>query len=192
MYCYHNTVVSPGGTIRGRSIAELRAYGNSAQDISKYKKNLLGGKSSETNASDPELNRPFNSAGISWDTTKIYAKFKGLVVDKLLSPKFDPTVVATDSISGSERAKIIARDRLNTKPEMRALSAATDTELQVSPIVGQMDGDVDAAIAIGSYLLPIEAGFQDAIGVTMAKSNWPQIFKSTKKFYEKKFLQIYT
>jgi hypothetical protein len=175
MYCYNNTIVSPGGTVRGRSISELRAYGNSAQDISKYKQNLLGGKASETNGSDPELNRPFNYAGISWDPTKIYAKFKGLVVDKLLSPKFDPTVIATDSISGSERAKIIARDRLNTRPEMRALSAASGADLQVSPIVEQMDGDVDAAISIGSYLLPIEAGFQDAIGVTLAKSNWPQL-----------------
>ncbi len=175
MYCYQNTIIAPGGAIRGRSIAELRAYGNSAQDVSKYKQNLLGGKSGESNGSDPELNRPFNYAGISWDTAKIYAKFKGLVVDKLLSPRFDPTVIATDSQSGSERAKIIARDKLNTRPEMRALAQASGSELQVSPIVEQMDGDVDAAIAIGSYLLPIEAGFQDAIGVTMSKSKWTQL-----------------
>jgi hypothetical protein len=98
-----------------------------------------------------------------------------LAIEKITSPTFDPNIICTDTISGAERALVIARDRLNTRAEMQALSQMTGADAPVTPMVQKLGGDVDAAISIGSYVLPFEAAMQDAISVTLEKSRWRQL-----------------
>ena len=175
LYCSQSLHMYPGAVnMRGRSLGELRKYALCAQETEKYKTQITRDM---TDGSDPELSKKFNYQNISWEPVMVMDKFRNIVVSKLTAPEFDTSVIATDTYSNAERQREIALDRINSSRQMMALSQQAGIPSGVSPMVQALDGDVDTAVAIGAYLLPIEAQMQDAIRVTMDANSWSVIKK---------------
>jgi len=156
-YTAGHCIVGPGSKmIFGRSIYTLRSYARGKQAPIKYvlQKN-----------SEQEKNQHAAFQNISHDNVAILPKFLALSKGKLMSARFDPVVVATDTISNAQKQAAIARDKVISSPQMKGLMQETGfmPSNANKNTVGMSQADIDVYNALGGYLLGDEIAMQDLI-----------------------------
>lgn len=164
-YCSDETLVGFGGTSMhsGRSMTELRLYGRGAQGPQKYQKIL-----------DCEDENGEGYYNISWDTVKIYSKFRNLVRGKMDAIKFDFQTNSVDSSSRKEREFKKAKQKIAVNPNMQALIQATGVipaaAREVPP--GATEKDIDMMYKLGGQRLAHEMLMNSALMTTIYESRW--------------------
>lgn len=143
-------------TVFGRTIHELRAYARGQQNPVKYLLERSARAKRDNNIAEQN---------ISHDNVSILPKFLSLSKGKLMGNGFDPIVVATDTVSGAQKRKRVAMDKLIASPAMKGLMQETGfvpSEANKQTI-GMSQADIDIYNSLGGYMLGDEIAMQDLI-----------------------------
>lgn len=163
-YCSNRTSFYCGGiNSRGRSFAELRAYGRGIQSTSKYDEWI-----------DPKDEKGEHHMNISRDTVQIMPKFRDRIKGKFNEVDFEFNLQAIDPEARKEREIKKSKFKLSLRPQMQDLIAATgvrpsgqDETVQVTS-----DQDVDLLFALGGQRLSYEVLMSAAVSSTENESKW--------------------
>lgn len=171
-YAVGNAMLCGGKTRFGRTVAELRGYARGLQNPNKYRK-LLDPKFDEKDPASFDQ----SLLNISWENTKIYPKFRDVLLGKTGSFRFAPDVQVIDTLGRAEKAKQYQTDKFVADPRVKALiqqaGVVPDGASQVA--LDGTSGDVEAMRQLGLYSLQVESVLADAIEATLDKADYAEI-----------------